>query len=336
MNSNDLQVYAALANGRVSSTLVNTGVVQNVFAHVTSGQRAEGLEDYALTHWKVADSDNGHLIDPEAYQDFPTLSPSDYVVMTEVGQRVALADRQAVIDAAEKYGTGILEANIAVNDTTFSVTVKHANLLPGGVDDIFRNGGKVKVCSTSSALATDGYEEVKTLAAQPTFEGLVVNCVATEPFVNAFTANEVTRVSSLIKPAGDIQTSHTEPVKNSASGVIDLNTYSITLDNIGTPEEDLTFDFTDATHFDCSGDTLEHLGSGMVGTDFVVMNDAFTREMIRIPAGLLTGTWQAGDSFTLTIHPATLPIGQKRHVDALAASLANNKVTQVFGGEASV
>jgi hypothetical protein len=43
---------------------------------------------------------------------------------------------------------------------------------------------------------------------------------------------------------------------------------------------------------------------------------------------------QSGNTVTFTTHPAATGIGQKRVVPAGSASLANNKTTQVQGGEA--
>jgi len=333
MQSSDLKVYSALANGRKSTTQVNTGVVQNVFPHVTSAQRASGVTDYAKTHWALANTDNYELLDPESYQDKPTLSPDDYVVMCLLGQRDPVSTLATTIAAAGKVGSGVLQANISASDTTLTVTVKHADLLPGGTDDIFLAGKKIKVCSHSDALATDGAEEIRTISGTPTYSGLIVTITVTEAFVNAFTADGTTRVSSLIKP-GDTKPSATTPVITSTSGTFDTSTYPIILDNIGTPEEDWTLTFTDATHFTLTGDTVTNPGSGVVGTAFAPDNPDYSRPFFTIEASALGGTFVAGDTITFTTHPATVPIGQKRVVSAGAASLANNKVTQVYGGEA--
>jgi len=335
MQSSDLKVYSALSNGRKSAIQINTGVVQNVFSHVTSAQRAAGLTDYAKTHWALTNTDNYALIDPEAYHDKESLSPDDYIVMVELAQRDALADLSTSIPAADKYGSGLLSANITASDTTFDVDVKHADLLPGGTDDIFRDGDTIKICSHTDALATDGAEETKVISGTPTYSSLTVTITVTAAFVNAFTADgTVARCSSLIKPSADTEPSYTTPsVTNSKT--VDDTTYPIELDNIGTPEEDWTLTFTDATHFTLSGDSLGSIESGDVGTEFAPDNTDYTRPYFTIATGFWDDTYEAGDIVTFTTHPATVPIGQKRVVTAGAASLANNKVTQVYGGEAA-
>lgn len=334
MLSTDLTVFKPLANGRCSATTIASGVVQGVFPHVTSSQRASGLVTDVKTFWGLKNTDNLPLLDPEAYHDKPTISPDDFVVMWLSGQRTTQAELAAEMAAADLRGTAVLAADIAVDDLTFDVTVKHADLLPGGTYDIFQAGYEIKVCSNTDALASDGAEEIKTISGTPTYVGLVVTITVTAAFVTAFTADGTARVSSLIRP-GDTQPSATAIVKTSAAGTIDEGSYPIILDNYGSVEEDWSLDFTDATHFTLTGDTLGAVGSGVVGTDFSPINPDFSRIYLTIEAGMLGGTWTAGDNLSFTTHPARVPIGQRRIVPAGSASLANNKCTQVYGGEAA-
>lgn len=334
MLSTDLKVFRPLANGRCGSTVINSGTVQNVFAHVTSAQRATGITRRAKTFWAITNTDNLPLLDPEVYHDKPTQSLEEYVVKWLSTQRTTEAGLEAEMAAADLVGTGILAANIAIGASTFSVTVKNAALLPGGAHDIFKNGKKIKVCSHSTALATDGAEETKTISGTPTYSGLTVTITVTVAFTTAFTANGTTRVSSLINP-GQLQPSNTAPVKTSAAGTIDFATYPLILDNQGTVEEDWTLTWTDATHFTLSGDTLGNHGSGVVGTDFAPSNTDFTRPYFTLSAGALGGTWAAGNTLTFTTHPARIPIGQASIVPPGSSSLANNLCTQVLAGEAA-
>lgn len=335
MQSSDMRVYRSLANGRKSSQQVVSGVVQNVFPHVTSAQRAAGMTDYAKTHWALANTDNAPLLNPELYLDKPTISPDDYVVMCLLGQRDALVDIGAAIEAADKVGSAVLAADIAAGATSFKVTVKAAAMLPGGADDIFRDGLTVKVCSHADATSGDGAEETKVITGNPTYSGLEVTCQVTEAFANSFTADGISRVSGIISPVASLAPSVTVPVKTSAGGVVDTDNYPIGLDNIGTPEEDFTLTWSDATTFSVSGDSLgADLGTGTVGVAFSLVDPATSRIRFTIPAGMLSGSWQAGDTLTFTTSPASIPVGQKRVVSAGAASLANNVASQVLAGEA--
>jgi hypothetical protein len=334
MLSTNLVVFKPLANGRCSSTVIASGVVQGVFPHVTSSQRAIGLDTDVKTFWGLTNTDNLALLDPENYHDKPTLSDDDYVVMWLSDQRTAQAGLAAEMAAADLVGTAILAADIAIDALTFDVIVKNADLLPGGIYDIFKDGYEIKTCSHSDATASDGAEESKVISGTPTFSDLTVTITVTVAFVNAFTADGVSRVSSMIR-AGDTEPTATTMVKTSAAGTVNEGAYPLVLDNYGTVEQDWTLDITDATHFTLSGDTLGAVGSGVVGTDFSPVNPDFARIYQTIEAGMLSGTWAPGDKITWTTHPARVPIGQRRVVPVGSASLANNKCTQVYGGEAA-
>lgn len=343
MLSTDLKVYKPLANGRCgggSANLLTSGVVQNVFPHVTSAQRAAGLTTDKKTFWAITNTDNLPLLDPEAYHNAPTISADDYVVTWLSGQRTTEAGLATEITTADLKGSAYLSADIAIDDLTIEVTVKNSSLLPGGTYDIFKDGYKIKVCSHSTALASDGVEEVKTIEGTPTAVGLVVTITVTTAFVNAFTADTAPytqaspRVSSLIEPS-DVAPSFTAPVITSSAGTLDFSTYPPELDNAATVEQDWSFDFTDATHYTLSGDTLGVVGSGVKGSAFAPNNPDFTRKYLGIAAAAITGTWAPGDKFTMTTHPARVPIGQRRIVPAGSASLANNICTQVLAGEAA-
>ena len=342
MNNSDLIVVEALPNGRMGKKEINTNAVANVFAHVTSSQRAEGLVDYAKTWWKVKDINNAPLLDPESYHDKPTksLDDDDYVVMWESDPRTANTQEALAAEAAtaDKYGSAYLATDLAAGATVIDVNVKHANLLPGGIDAIFRNGGKIKACSHADALATDGKEEIRTISADPVIvEGLKVRLTVSVGLANAYTANGTTRVSSLIKPTGDIKPTVTDFTVNTVGdGDYDIGGYPLLLDNIATVEEDITHTFSDGSAFTATGDTIPGtIGSGSKIADFAPNNSDFTRPYYTMEAAGYNGVFALNDTITFTIHAAGLPIGQKRFVKEGARSLSNNMVAQVFGGEAN-
>jgi hypothetical protein len=336
MLSTDLKVYKAKSNGRMSGTdLVTSGALQNVFPHVTSSQRTAGHFDYKKTFWKVADDSDGSLLDPEIYQDAPTLSTTDYILMFAMGQRDRVEDLSGYgtgTDTQTKYGSAVLKTSITAGASTLTVTVRNAALAAGS-DLIFRSGGKIKITDKATADALTGNEEVLTISGAPVVTGLDIAITVSETIANNYTANGTTRVSSLIKP-GEIKTSSTTPVVTSAAGTLDTTTYPIILDNIGTVDEDWTLTFTDATHYTLTGDSLGTVASGTTGADLAPNNGDFTKPYFTLEFEAWGGTWAAGNTVTFTTHPSAAGIGQKRVIPAASPSLANNRSTQVLGGEA--
>jgi hypothetical protein len=336
MLSTDLKVYKAKANGRMDgASPVTSGALQNVFPHVTSAQRTAGHFDYRKTFWKIADDADGAALDPEIYQDAPTLSATDYIVMFLMGQRDRVEDLTGYAtgtDTQTKYGSAVLEEDITAGASTIVVTVKNAALASGN-DAIFRNDGKIKLTDKATADALTGNEEVLTIAGAPVVSGTEITITVAEEIANNYTANGVARVSSMIKP-GDIETSSTTPVVTSAAGTLNTTTYPIILDNIGTVDEDWTITFTDATHYTLTGDSLGTVTTGTISADLAPNNPDFTKPYFTLEWEAFGDTWAAGNTITFTSHPAAVGIGQKRGTPAGTASLANNRATQVLGCEA--
>lgn len=341
MLSTDLKVYKAKSNGRMDgSQPVTSGVLQNVFPHVTSAQRTAGYFDYKKTFWKVADDSDGTLLDPEIYVDAPTASATDYVTMFAMGQRDRVEDLTGYgtgTDTQRKYGSAYLAENITAGASTLVVNVKNAALATGS-DKIFADGDTIKLTDKATADALTGNEETLTISGAPVVDGLEVTITVVGTIANSYTAATTPtptspRVSSLITPA-DIAASKTVPVVTSAAGTLDTTTYPIILDNIGSVDEDWTLTFTDATHFTLTGDSLGTVTTGIISADFAPNNATFTKPYFTIELEAWGGTWAAGNTVTFTTHPAAVGTGQKRVVPAASASLANNKTTQVLGGEA--
>jgi hypothetical protein len=344
MLSTDLKVYKALANGRMDgASPVTSGVLQNVFPHVTSAQRTAGLRDAYKTFWKVADDSDGTLLDPELYHDAPTKSATEYVVSFVMDQRETIASISGLLtdpptDGRKKYGTAYLKTSITAGDQTLVVTVKDAAMASGN-DAIFASGDKIKLTDKATADALTGNEEILTINGAPSVSGTDITITVTELIANNYTAATTPtqaspRVSTLYQPA-DGACSVTTPVKTSTAGTVDFSTYPIILDNIGTVDEDWTITFTDATHFTLSGDSLgAAVATGVISADFAPSNSIFTKPFFTIELETWGGTWAPGDTVTFTTHPATFPRGQKRVVPPGTASLANNRCTDVLVGEA--
>ena len=288
MLSTDLKVYKAKANGRMDgSQLVTSGVLQNVFPHVTSAQRTAGHFDYFKTFWKVADDSDGTLIDPYVHLDAPTKSLTDYVTMFVMGQRDVVADITGYdtgADSERKYGSAYLKENITAGAQTIVVEVKNAALSDGD-DVIFIDGDKIKLTDKATADAVSGNEEVLTINGAPVVssDGLEVTITVDELIANNYTAASTPtqaspRVSSLYVPTTDTACSVTDGTVTSAAGTFDDTTYPIILDNIGTVDEDWTLTFTDATHFTLSGDSLgAAVATGIISSDFAPNNSTFTK-----------------------------------------------------------
>jgi hypothetical protein len=343
MDRDDLKLYKEKTNGRMSDTRIISGVAKNLFTHVSSTQRAAGYFDYYGAWWQVADDDDGVGVDPEIFMDYPTLSDDDYVMIFEMDDRDAIDDITGYAtgnDTERKYGTAYLADDIIAGDQTFDVVVKNAAMASGN-DAIFADGDTIKISEKTTALSASGTEETHVISGSPVVasDGVTITITIADSggFANSYTADGSTvRVSSIYEPSTDMEATVTTAVVTSSAGTFDDTTYPITLDNIGTVDEDWTLYFTDGTHFRLDGDSLgTGVDTGDTATNFSPNNAGRSKPYFTVDLSAFGGTFVAGDTITFTTKPAAKHIGFKRVVPAASGSLSNNKVSAVLVVEAA-
>ena len=329
MLNTDLKFYLPITvtdttanGGRMSANQIISGVLQNVFPHVFKSERNSGSIKYRKVFGKVADDSDGTLFNAAFCIDGNTLG-DDWVCFWPGTQR----DTQANITGSErKYGGGLsTTALTAGTSQTVTVEVKSSTMT-----GVFQNGDKVRITDKTTPDSGTGNEQWVTINGAPSVNGHLVTITFTESLAASYAIGS--KVSSIYLP-GDVKCT-LGTISKTGSGTYDDTTYPWGLDNIGTTDEDITVTFTDATHFNVTGDSLGSLGSGIIGTAFVATNSNFSKPYFTIPVGFFTGTWQPGNTLSRTIHPAAVPLWEKRVVPAGANSMSNNKITMISSGEA--
>jgi hypothetical protein len=328
----DLKFYKSLVvnnlstnGGRMagSTGVINTGELQNVFPHVFKAEREAGSTLYRKILCKNADDADGTLFSGAFCIDGNTLG-DDWVCFWVGTQR----DTQADITGSErKYGGG-LSTTVITGGTTTTVTVEVKSSTMTGV---FVDGDQVRISNKATPDSLTGTEQWMTITGTPTVVGSEVTMTFTAAPTDTYAVGA--KVSSIYEP-GDITTSLGTITETSSAGTYNTTTAEWILDNIGTTDEDLVFTFTDSTHFTCVGDSLGTLGSGIIGTEFVVTNSSFSKPRFTVPAGFFTGTWATGETLSRTIHPSAVALWEKKVTPAGASSISNNKITLIMSGEA--
>ncbi len=313
--------------GRMSADEIISGVVNNVWPHVPKAERTAGAELHRKIFIKAADDTDGTLMAAQQYIHQPT--DGDDNIVAFVG---TLTDTQADITTNErKYGAAVLQANITGNPSTFVVTVEDASLATG-TDALFQDGDDIILTEKLTPDAVSGNEEFLTISGTPSVSGADVTITVAEAIANDYTAGSAWAASIIDK--GDTECSTDTFVDTTAGdGAYDDSLYPVICDNIGTVEDSVTIQFTDATHFSCTGSSGIDYGTGDTATDFSPTNADFTKPYFTLEAAGFSGTWAATDTITFNIHPAAFAIWLRRTVPAACASLANNKVTTVTVGE---
>ncbi|MBU1140878.1 MAG: hypothetical protein KKA76_18030 [Proteobacteria bacterium] len=338
MLDTDIKTYhaaevSALATngGRMSVNQVISGVVNNVWPHVPRAERLAGAVLHRKLFDKAADDTDGTLLATQKWIDRPTLG-EDRIVAFAGTQ----TDTQADITGNErKYGAAYLKTDIAAGVSTFVVTVEDA-ALASGTDAIFQDGDPIRLTNMATPDAATGTEEFLTISGAPTVLGLDVTITVAEVIANPYTVVGESRAMSIMDK-GDIACSvENFQVTAAGTGAYDNINYPVICDNIGTVEDSITLQFTDATHFNVIGSSGIAYGSGDTATDFSPSNPDFTKPYFTLEAAGFSGIFAAGDAITWDIHPAAFAYWLRRTVPAGCASLANNKLTAVTAGESAV
>jgi hypothetical protein len=318
---------AGTNGGRRGTTLVTSGVVNNVWPHVTKAERTSGSELFRKLFTVAADDDDGTLIAANELLDNPT-EGDDYIIALAGTQTDTEADISA---SADKFGSGLLNTDVAIDGQTILVDVEHLDLATGD-DDIFRVGVPIRITNKLTPDAVSGTEQTLT-PNDVSNVGTLVTIVVDETLDAIYTVAEGTKISSIMV-IGDVKTSAENYVVTTAGdGDYNDTSYPLVLDNIGTVEDELTFTWTDATNFTCVGSSGINYGSGTTGGDFSPTNPNNSKPYFVLEYAGFSGTWAGSDTLTIDVHEASFAYWLKRVVPAACSSLANNKVTSVTTGE---
>jgi len=342
MLNTDLKIYLpetvndlATNGGRMSTNLVVSGVVQNVWPHVPRAERTSGSKKYRKLFCKVADDADGTLIAPQYWLDDVTAGDDWFTMFagTMTDMLAAVTGWETGADTKRKYGVARLKTDAAAGSSTIVLQLESATLGTGS-DIIAVAGDTIRITDKLDPTAVTGNEEFLIISSVSVVD-TEMTIVTTTALVNTYTTLALSRVSTVYEP-GDVAASSGVPVVTSAAGTVDNASYPPLLDNIGTIEQTVTLTFADASNFtaisDVAGVTLT---SGNITTLYAPSNPGFTKPYFQLEVGFFGGTFTAGDTVVIAFHPAAIAVWEKRVVPAGAASQSNNKITLVMAGESA-
>lgn len=342
MLNTDLKVYLpatvndlATNGGRMSTSLVTSGVVQNVWPHVPRAERTAGSKKYRKLFAKVADDADGTLIAPQYWLD--DVTPGDdwftMFVGTMTDTLAAITGWETGADTKRKYGVARIKTNVTAATKTIVLEMEDASLGTGS-DIIIVSGDTIRLTDKVDPTSVSGNEEFLTVDTV-SVSGTEMTVVTIEDIANPYTVAALARVSSVYEP-GDVACSSGTPVVTSAAGTVDNASYPPLLDNIGTIEQTVTLTFSDANNFTAASDVAGvTLTSGNISTLWAPSNADFSKPYLSLEVGFFGGTWAAGNTVVIATHPAAVALWEKRVVPAGAASQSNNKITLVTAGESA-
>lgn len=310
--------------GRLSAVQAVTNTANNVFPDVSEAERAAGEVNYRKLFAKVENPSEEALQNTLLYLE--QITPGDDMITIFVGTQTDIqsditADGET--DSETHYGVGQLDSTVLAGVTSIDVLVEDA-----AAETIYRAGDTIRI-SDIPQLGGAGNEETRTIDSV-SFVGNVATINFTGGLANGYSSAD-TYVSSGL-PIGDIVAQFNSFVVTSAGdGAYDDT--NLTLDSVGTVEDDWTLTFTDATNFDVVGANEGAVGSGTTGGNFAPNNPDHGAPYFTLGSAGWSGTFQAGDTITFSTVPAARSFWMKRNVPAGSTAIASNLQRTLIRGE---
>lgn len=327
IQNSELKVYRASVNddtnsngGRMTTTLEADNLYNSVWKNITGAQRSAGATQYRKFAYKADNAENLSMIDVRLGLEFPTAG-ADRLYCFPGTQ----TDIQSGIGTPNLYGAAKLDANVLAGATSITALLED----PAAI--IFRAGALLRISDMASVFS-GGNEEFVRISGTPSIVGSVATITLATPLANGYSASS-THIASLIE-FGDIAAGVVgTPTVTSAAGTFDKT--KLTVQNIGGLYQTLTFTFSSATAFSCSGDTLGSLGTGTISGTFAPTNPAFGSAYFSLPSSAWGGTWANGDTVVATITPCSVMWWEKRVVPAGAGTIPTQTTYRMIFAESS-
>jgi hypothetical protein len=311
--------------GRLSTTEIVSGVVNNVWPNVLRAEREAGRSLYRKVALKVHQDGDGRLATTDFVLDGPTLG-DDRIIMFAA----TATDTQDDITGSERiYCAGGLVNAITAGGQTITFAVKHADDAAGvAVGDIIRLSDKLTPTASTGNVE---YHEVATKSVSSlnvtiTTVDLIANSYA------AYSSGSGGKVGVVLE-AGETKASHGTIVKTSTAGTFDNTTYPLLFNNQGADEHTVTITFTDATNFTAASNRFGALAAGSKSADYAPLHPTWSKALFTIELEAWGGTWAGGDTLVIPLHACAAYAWEKHIVPAGCSPLSSNRIWLVNRAE---
>lgn len=323
----DLRVFRAATNndtaangGEISIVESVSGVSGNLFPRVSLSERNSGITRLRKAFHRVNNADSRTFYDSHLFMFKHT--PAVDAVTFFLG---TTTDTQGDVTPAveDHYGAATLVNGVSAGATELEVTPEQDEY------DVFRNGERIYITSKSTYEGS-GDEEYAYVTNVADGGGGSKILTVSSPLLNAYVTSTC-RIASVMD-SGDIDTD-ASILSEIVAGSGELNPEMVSVRQRGSLYDEVTFTFTSATNFTCSGAKAGAMGTGSTGSTFAPVNPNTSSAFFSIPSGAWSGTFADGDTITIRTVPAILPVFYVQQVPELSPAFSGNSFTMVFAGE---
>lgn len=300
-NPLDLKKYYPLVisdlapnGGIITSNEVTSGERDNVIPPIQESDRTSGVSRYRKIGVKLASAtDEVGVIVRNFLLDITSGDKKSYI---SLGTH---RDTQGDLTSPRYFGTGRAVADINVSDTSFDIQFE----LGAAADLVVQSGDEIHLRD----IVTGNKEYLIVNTVVWASDVATITPTATVQKTYLFANNSI--CASVIKSTNVTTSQENWDDPNTISGIYDEATYPLELNNIGCIEQSLTFTFDDnAGNFTCVSDIKGTLGTGNISNDFSPVNPDFAVSYFILKNAGFSGTWLAGEYFTVDLHPAVVNI----------------------------
>jgi hypothetical protein len=311
--------------GRRSNNAVISGVVNNVWPHVSKAERLSGSTLYRKL-FTIGEVATLETLIAASVRLFKPTAANDWV--TGFTDSVTKDNTQASWSPARQYGSAVLKTDVSAGASAFVVTVEDSTLT-----GIFLDADTIVISNKATPDAASGTSEVHTISGTPSVSGNDVTITIAGTLANSYTVAGATFIVGVMGIGDVVASSSNYSVNTAGTGDYDYTYYPLILNNRGTVFDSLTFTFDDATTFTCVGASGIVYGSGNTFTDFSPSNTAKSALYFTLEAAGFSGVFAGGDTLTADVDDSSFVYVLKRTVPAACPSLAGNLCTTVTEGE---
>jgi len=325
--STDLKVFRAATNndtaangGEISTVESVSGVSGNLFPRVSLSERNSGIERLRKAFHRVNNVDSMTFYDSHLFmfKHTPAVDSVTFFISTATETQ-----GDVTVATEDHYGAATLVNGVSAGATEIEVLPEQLTY------DIFRIGERIYLTnkSTYDGAGDEEYVSVTNVAAG-TGDNLILTLGSS--LLYSYTP-ETTRIASVLDE-GDVQTAASID-SASVVGTGALDHTQVAVRQRGSLYDLVTFSFTSATNFTCSGVKAGAMGTGSTASTFAPINPATSSAYFSIPSAAWSGTFQSGDTITIRTAPAMVPVFYVQQVPALSPAFSGNSFTMIFAGE---
>ena len=318
ISASDIKFYKAANNndtaangGRIGTTQVVDGSLNNLFPNISSAERIAGKTRYRKMFLRNENTGDLSMYSGEIW--IGTRSLADDYFQLKAGNDT---DQQS---AAEGYtnwaGAGLLGAAAGSGESSIEV-------------DFDAESG---VWDGAALHIDDGVNELDTVVVgAPSWVGTTATLTISGELGNNY--SEGTVVSAIV-PLETIEASSDSWSESSSAGTYDEATYPVETYNVGTVTDAWTLTFSDANNFSVVGANTGSVGSGDISTDCQPATGS--SYYFNIDKDGWGGSWALGDTVTFNTVHSGKGFWVKEVVPAGIASYSNNTVDFRWRGESA-